>query len=637
MKYLHTFENHEEMNEGLKNWLSTFLILAGLGLVPPSIAHGQNKKQQKEFVDNLDQGKIDGALFVDYLNKLNTGLFQKSLSSELPSLFDKFKEQNPNIKSSYDNIRKYVNKSGKQYMFNQAYIEHDYSGVDITKFHPDNWLTDMGNMIEDSKEPSINNWISDYEKLTTTEIGIITINKLPEDKSIEDYALDQFRRIGVGKEGVNNGVLIVLSKEDRKWNITTGYGMEGFLPDVTCSEIGREQIVPHFKEKDYYGGIMAALEQIKSVIGSDLLEIRREAIAKKKAYDDQKSAEFWNNFWQITLQGLMVALLIAIFAYGYYKRMKKIKEMKEMKENIDKILANIEGLKSKIPSNVGIVGSKSLQASYDECKKYFNSIVIQTPKNTAEFKEEIELTYSSMYSLFRNYKSKYDEISKFKSAASGVQDIESSAYTTIEKAVRDAKKISDYGYDAGPIPNKSEIESLSVMIPQIISLLNTDIDSAVSLYKKYTSGISSIIQKASGVATTLGSIENTISRVKNWESEVDRLMSKFKTAGGDKSELNDLIDKFKNKLSVTKDWFELEKALDSVINFMNDVIEEYEAEIRRKEEERRRREEERRRRRKEEERRRSSYSSYSSSSSSSSSFGGFGGGSSGGGGASGSW
>ena len=187
----------------------------------------------------------------------------------------------------------------------------------------------MGNMIEDSQEPNINNWISDYEKLTTTEIGIITINKLPGDQSIEDYALEQFRRIGVGKEGVNNGVLIVLSKEDRKWNITTGYGMEGFLPDVTCAEIGREQIVPHFKEKDYYGGIMAALEQIKASVGTDPLEIRREAVAKKKAYDDQKSEEFWNNFWQITLQGLMVALLIALVAYGYYKRMKKIKEMRK--------------------------------------------------------------------------------------------------------------------------------------------------------------------------------------------------------------------------------------------------------------------------------------------------------------------
>lgn len=636
MKYLHTFENHEEMNEGLKNWLSTFLILAGLGLVPPSIAQGQSRKQQKEFVDSLDQGKVDGALFVDYLNKLNTGLFKAGGSSDLSSLFDRFKSQNPNVKSNYDDINKYVNKSGKQYMFNQSYIEHDYSGVDITKFQPDNWLTDMGNMIEDSKEPSINNWISDYEKLTMTEIGIITINKLPENKSIEDYALEQFRRLGVGKEGVDNGVLIVLSKEDRKWNITTGYGMEGFLPDVTCGEIGVNQIVPYFKEKDYYGGIMAALNQIKSVIGTDPLKIKREALAKKKAYDDQKSAEFWNNFWQVTLQGLIVALLIALVVYGYYKKMKKIKEMKEMKENIDEILNKIEKLKTKIPSSSGIIGSKSLQSSYDACKKYVNNIVIQPTKNTEEYKEEIEDIYNTMSSLFNSYKSKYEEIHKFTSTISGLQGIEQSAYKSIEKATIDAKKISDYGYDAGSIPNKSEVESLSTMISQIMGLLNIDIDSAMSIYKKYTSGIYSITQRSQKVATTLGSIENTINRVKNWENEVQSLMSKFKTAGGNETELKKMISLFKDKLSVTKDWFKLSSLLDSIISFMKGAIESYENELRRRREEE---EEERRRKRRqeeeEEESRRSSYSS--SSSSSSSSFGGFGGGSSGGGGASGSW
>lgn len=53
----------------------------------------------------------------------------------------------------------------------------------------------------------------------------------------------------------------MVSMQDRKWEIRTGYGVEGLLPDITCSHIGNDIIVPNFKEGDYFSGIMGAIQE----------------------------------------------------------------------------------------------------------------------------------------------------------------------------------------------------------------------------------------------------------------------------------------------------------------------------------------------------------------------------------------
>jgi len=623
MRYLETYKQHQDMNEGLKNWISTFLILAGLGLVPPSVSLGQNKKAQKEFIENMDQSKVDGALFVNYLNKFG-------ITGPIDTIFSKFKQSNPDVKSGFDDVEKYVSKSGKQYIFNQSYITHDYSSVDITKFQPDNYLTDMGNMIDDSREPEINNWISEYEKLTSVEVGVVTVTNL-NGADVDDYATEQFRRIGVGKKGANNGVLIVFSKEDRRWSIRTGYGMEGLLPDITCYHIGTDYIVPKFKEGDYFGGLMAALEQIKHYVGSDNVQIKKDFLQQKKEADDRESEEFWSEFWNVTMMSSLILLIMGSIAYGIYRRRKKIKEAREMKENIDRIISGITDLKSKFPDNPEISGSKSLDDIFQSCKNYFNNITSTTEYNK-DFEQESEKMYSKMSSLYNEYKTKCGEITRFKSSLSGLTDIKSTAYSSIEKAMQNVKKINELGYDIKSVPVKSEVDALDYLVPLITMAILTDIDKAQDIYKQYFSKISSIMNKGSEISRTLSGIEGAISRIKNWEKEVNGLMNKFKTAGGSIGSLESMIDKFKAKIGSTKDWFILVKELDSIISFMNNKIQSYEDALRRKREEE---EAERRRRRQEEDddrRRRESSSSSSSSSS-----GGFGGGSSGGGGASGSW
>lgn len=97
-------------------------------------------------------------------------------------------------------------------------------------FTPTNWVSDLGNFYTPEQEAHLNSTISTYEKKTSIEIGVITIDSLG-DNSIEEFALDQFKRLGIGKKGADNGILIVFSMKDRKSRIEVGNGMEAFFTD----------------------------------------------------------------------------------------------------------------------------------------------------------------------------------------------------------------------------------------------------------------------------------------------------------------------------------------------------------------------------------------------------------------------
>jgi uncharacterized protein len=106
-----------------------------------------------------------------------------------------------------------------------------------------------------------------FDDSTSTQIAVVIINDL-EGADISDYALKLGRSWGVGGKDYNNGVVLLVSIGDRKINISTGYGVEGALPDVTCKHIIDEEIKPRFKKQDYFSGLDAGTDAIiKAVKG----------------------------------------------------------------------------------------------------------------------------------------------------------------------------------------------------------------------------------------------------------------------------------------------------------------------------------------------------------------------------------
>lgn len=631
--------------------------MASLGLVPIQVLSGP-RDVKKEFVDSQPQDKVDASLLVKFMND------NKILN--IDQAFNSFIKSNPSVKSSKEDMSKYITKSGKVVLFDKKYTVNDYSNVDIHNFIPDNWLTDMGNFITDENEPIINNWIADYEEKTAIEIGIVTVKSLG-DQDIFDYSQEQFNRLGVGKKYANNGILVVFSMDDRKSRIHPGYGVEGDLPDAVCGRILSEVIKPNFKKGDYENGILLALEEIKSKLGDGVYELKKKAERESELRSDME----FNENLQAFFGWLLAAALIASIAGGIVFILRKKRMERERKEadsrrikeeqeklirDINKSLSDIKEIRDLFPSNVGIPNSPKLNSLYESTKKIIVSLspnignpdaYFMNSDRTQESLNSLKSLLSNLYGSYKIYIETKNSIKSKMSEISGISSIKMNAYKLIDEAVESARKIEEYGYQAGDVPSKVEVDRLDSIFNKVTNLVSSDIDEAIHNFNLYKDSISNISSKRSNISTKLSTIESAISKVKNWERSVNDKLTGFNRIANssEKDRVNQMIDDFRSNNS--KDYIKLSSLLDMIYSEMQKAHTRVENEARRKreEEDRKRREEEEERRRKkrreeeeEDDRRRRSYSSSSSSSSDSgSSFGGFSGGSSSGGGASGDW
>jgi uncharacterized protein len=126
---------------------------------------------------------------------------------------------------------------------------------------PPRAVNDFGNMLEPFQRDALEQKLHNYNDTTSSAIVIITVPDL-QGYDIEEVALKYLRGWGIGTKEKDNGVLILVSKADRKARIETGSGMEGVLPDITAKHIIEEQLIPNFKENDYYRGFDKSIDAI---------------------------------------------------------------------------------------------------------------------------------------------------------------------------------------------------------------------------------------------------------------------------------------------------------------------------------------------------------------------------------------
>lgn len=119
-----------------------------------------------------------------------------------------------------------------------------------------NDLTSPGALLS-SEVDSLDSLCYEIDSLTTAEVAILLVNTtLPY--GIDLYAVQTFEANAVGKQGLDNGVLIVVSVDEGQWRVEVGYGLEGILPDSKVGTIGIETLTPALQVGDYYNGLFDA-------------------------------------------------------------------------------------------------------------------------------------------------------------------------------------------------------------------------------------------------------------------------------------------------------------------------------------------------------------------------------------------
>ncbi len=152
-----------------------------------------------------------------------------------------------------------------------------FLNADITQYFPklEGRVIDQANMLSPDVKKDIDGILKKHEKETSNQIVVVILNSL-NGYTIEDFSYQLGRFWGIGQKDKNNGVLLVVSKEDRKVRIEVGYGLEGALTDKISHEIINYTIKPNFKANQYELGILKAVNEIKAAI-------KGEYVGKEKA------------------------------------------------------------------------------------------------------------------------------------------------------------------------------------------------------------------------------------------------------------------------------------------------------------------------------------------------------------------
>ena len=126
------------------------------------------------------------------------------------------------------------------------------------------FVTDNANIIDPVYEAKITQLAKQIEQSTTVEIAIVTVESL-EGESSEMYALNLFNHAGIGKIDKDNGLLILVAKQEREYRFEFGYGLERIIDDSMEANIG-DIIAQNFRNDDYGKGIYDSMVVIEGYL-----------------------------------------------------------------------------------------------------------------------------------------------------------------------------------------------------------------------------------------------------------------------------------------------------------------------------------------------------------------------------------
>ncbi|MBD3171270.1 hypothetical protein GF326_02235 [Candidatus Bathyarchaeota archaeon] len=139
------------------------------------------------------------------------------------------------------------------------------------------YIYDYAHILTEIEIEALEDLCTQIDMNTTNEIIIVILENLDNYQgNIESAKLEYYNEkpldniVGIGKEGKDNGVLILIAFKEREWAFETGYGAEGYLTDSESGRIGREVITPYFQEDEYYTGLFITIATIGEEMGYDL-------------------------------------------------------------------------------------------------------------------------------------------------------------------------------------------------------------------------------------------------------------------------------------------------------------------------------------------------------------------------------
>ena len=137
-------------------------------------------------------------------------------------------------------------------------------------------VVDTAGLLDPATEAALDTQLAAFEQKSSDQVVVATVPDL-QGYAIEEFGVALARSWKLGQAGENNGVLLLVSRDDRKVRIDVGYGLEGTLTDALTQVIIQEDILPAFRAGDYSGGVQKGTDGILKVLSGDAAELQARA------------------------------------------------------------------------------------------------------------------------------------------------------------------------------------------------------------------------------------------------------------------------------------------------------------------------------------------------------------------------
>jgi uncharacterized protein len=131
-------------------------------------------------------------------------------------------------------------------------------------------VTDLTGTLATSQRDALEGELRAFEARKGSQIAVLIV-PTTQPETIEQYSMRVAETWKLGRKGVDDGVLLMVAKDDRTVRIEVGYGLEGVIPDAVANRVIREIIIPYFQQGDFYGGIHAGAGRLERLVDGEAL------------------------------------------------------------------------------------------------------------------------------------------------------------------------------------------------------------------------------------------------------------------------------------------------------------------------------------------------------------------------------
>jgi uncharacterized protein len=131
-------------------------------------------------------------------------------------------------------------------------------------------VTDLTGTLAPAQHDTLERELQAFESRKGSQIAVLIV-PTTRPEAIEQYSLRVAEAWKLGRKGIDDGVLLLVAKDDRELRIEVGYGLEGAIPDAVAKRVISEIIIPFFKQGDFYGGIHAGVTRLIRLVDGEPL------------------------------------------------------------------------------------------------------------------------------------------------------------------------------------------------------------------------------------------------------------------------------------------------------------------------------------------------------------------------------